>query len=70
MVLHSYFVGGICIDVFLLDSEAEECTQTFQNPVDVRCCQLFVQQILNILLDVYRSDFFNLGYLIMLFRVD
>ena len=29
-----------------------------------------LQQILNILLDVYRSDFFNLGYLIMLFRVD
>lgn len=28
-LLHSYLVGGICIDVFLLDSEVEECTQTF-----------------------------------------
>lgn len=68
--LHLNFQGGIDMDVFLLDGEAEVGTQTFENVVGVGCGELLTEKVLNIMLDVKGVDFLYLCNAVVLLSVD
>ena len=61
--------GGVGADVFFGLSKLEEGSETFQDAVDVAGGQLFLDEILQILLDVGRTDLLQVSDLQVLLKV-